>query len=109
LSRPNGGNGEWWVEKSGFPDEAPKKEKQKAARAKLYEVLSHYGYKVKKGVGKQWIQCPFHGDAHASAAVDWSTNFFTCFACDMKGTAIDLVMQKEGCGLDDAVRRIELY
>ena len=78
-------------------------------RKKLFQVLKHYGYSEPKGVGKQWIKCPFHHDTHASAGVDWDTNYFTCFACEMKGTAIDLVMKKEGVGVDDATRRIELY
>ena len=110
MSSRGGGNDEWWwVENVGQPDEAPVKEQRKVARGKLYQVLKHYGYPDKKGFGKQWVKCPFHDDRHASAAVDWDTNYFTCFACEAKGTAIDLVMQKEGCNLDDAVRRIELF
>lgn len=78
------------------------------ARKKLYEVLKHYGYSEPKGVGKQWIKCPFHDDRHASAAVDWNTNYFTCFACEVKGTALDLVRLREGLSLDEAVKRVEL-
>lgn len=73
------------------------------ARERLYDVMVHYGYEKPKGFGKQWIRCPFHDDRHASAAVDWVSNYFTCFACDMKGTALDLVMEKEGVDLDGAV------
>lgn len=77
------------------------------ARRKLYEVLVHYGYSEPKGIGRQWVKCPFHADRHASAAVDWGSNYFTCFACEVKGTALDIVMEREGVGLDEATRRIE--
>lgn len=111
MSNQNGDGGEkWYDERIGFPEKTDTgiRERHKLARGKLYEVLHHYGYTQPKGVGKQWVQCPFHGDAHASAGVDWGTNFFTCFACEMKGTAIDLVMKKEGVDLDGATRFIEL-
>lgn len=78
------------------------------AKNKLFEVLRHYGYKGKKGVGRQSILCPFHDDRHPSGSANWETGRFLCFACDYRGNALDLVMQKEGCDLDDAVRRVEL-
>lgn len=95
---------DWFVEKVGYPEpKASAKETHKAMREKLYEVLVHYGYTKPKGIGKQWVQCCFHDDRHASAGVDWSTNYFTCFACEVKGTAIDIVMQQEEVDLDGAV------
>ncbi len=99
---------EWWVDARGYEKELDAKDRRKMARKKLYEVLKHYGYPEKKGFGKQWIKCPFHDDRRASAAVDWNSNYFTCFACEMKGTAVDLVSQREGLSLDDATRRVEL-
>ncbi len=108
MSSRSGDGSEWWVERSGFPEpSADQKGKLKMARKKLYQVLKHYGYSAPKGVGKQWIQCPFHGDRHASAGVDWSTNYFTCFACEAKGTALDLVMYKEGVDLNGAAKFVE--
>lgn len=108
MSSRGGGSEEWWIEGRGYEKEVDGRTRRKMARKKLYQVLKLYGYPEKKGLGKQWIKCPFHDDRNPSAAVDWTTNYFTCFGCDMKGTAVDLVMAKEGCGLDDAVRRVEL-
>lgn len=103
------GASEWWVEGRGYEEEQDEKARLKMARHKMYEVLHHYGYEKKKGFGtRQWLRCPFHDDTHASAVVNWVSGFFTCFACDMRGNAVDLVMQKEGLSLDDAVRRVEL-
>lgn len=107
MSNPSGGSGEWYVERVGFPQTSDAKETRRAMRGKLYEVLKHYGYDRPKGLGKQWICCPFHDDRHASAGVDWTTNYFTCFACEAKGTALDLVMMKEGVDLDGAVSFID--
>lgn len=105
LSRRGGSGDEWYVEHLGEqPLEGPsRKESRMEARGKLYEVMVHYGYEKPKGIGRQWVRCPFHDDRHASGGVDWSTNFFTCFACEVKGTAIDIVMQQEGVDLDGAV------
>lgn len=107
MSNRRGGSGEeWYVEHlGGSPDETVTdvRERFKMARRKLYEVLVSYGYSQPKGFGKQWVRCPFHSDTHASAAVDWNTNYFTCFACEVHGTAIDIVMQQEGVDLDGAV------
>lgn len=105
-ARRSGRDDEWYIEHLGEPPEkmvTSGRERHKMAREKLYEVMVHYGYDANKAIGKQWIRCPFHDDRHASAAVDWSTNYFTCFACDMKGTALDIVMKKEGVNLDGAV------
>lgn len=107
MSSRRGGSGEeWYVEHLGEPEASPQRISAREMRGKLYEVLVSYGYSQPKGFGKQWVRCPFHSDTHASAAVDWNTNYFTCFACEVHGTAIDIVMQQEGVDLDGAVRFI---
>ena len=98
---------EWWIEAVGYQKEISPKVRAKAVRRKLYEVLKLYGYNKPKGFGKEWLRCPFHDDRKASAAVDWTSNYFTCFTCEMSGSAIDLVMKKEGVTRDEAIQRIE--
>lgn len=97
---------EWWVEARGYEREIDHTLKVRQAKRKLYEVLKHYGYAKAKGVGKQWVRCPFHDDRHASAGVDWDSGFFTCFACEYRGTAVDLVQRREGVDREYAIERI---
>ena len=60
------------------------------------EVLRHYGGKPPRRTnGWRKMRCCFHDDSHASASVNFDTEYFICFACDMKGDGINLIKEKE--------------
>lgn len=72
----------------------------------LISVLQHYGADTYRAKESGWsdVKCPFHDDRTASARVNIKLGRFRCFACDMTGDAIDLIMTKEGLGFGDACR-----
>src|SRR5687768_2509768 len=55
--------------------------------------------------GDKWMpcRCPFHGERRASASV--SEFGFNCHACGIKGDAISLIQQMEGCEYASALER----
>ena len=60
-------------------------------------------------VGSGWrkMKCPFHGDKHASAAINYDENRFKCFGCEVKGDVYDLIMYKEGGKYSEAIKFAE--
>ena len=70
----------------------------------IKDVLIHYGLKLpNKSYGRLSILCPFHGDSRKSAVVDFDTQSFCCFACDVKGDGYDLIQYKEGIDFREAI------
>jgi DNA primase len=53
------------------------------------------------------MKCPFHGDKHASSAVNYEENRFKCFGCEAQGDVYDLIMQKEGGNYIEAIKFAE--
>ncbi|WP_459962015.1 CHC2 zinc finger domain-containing protein [Nocardia sp. IFM 10818] len=49
--------------------------------------------------------CPFHGESRPSATVNFDDGRFHCFACGVKGDAIDIVRHEEGVSFAEAKRR----
>src|SRR5215469_12968294 len=75
----------------------------------LEPVLRLYGLEAEPD-GRDWskaVRCPFHGDAHPSAVINWQRQYFHCFACEAKGGAVQLIMHKEGLDRGAAVTRVE--
>ena len=71
---------------------------------KIKDVLNYYGLKqTSKDYGRVSVLCPFHDDSNKSAVVDYDTQSFCCFACDVKGDGLDLIQYKEGVGFSEAV------
>ncbi len=71
-------------------------------------LLEHYGAKrVPSGKGWKKINCPFHSDKHASAAVNHDLNVFNCFACDVAGDIYKIIMIQEGVNFREAKSRAE--
>jgi DNA primase len=70
----------------------------------IQPILEHYGLDVSPDrMGWVKVKCPFHGDTHASAAVNLEQNYFKCFACTMAGDTYKIIMEKEGLGFREAV------
>lgn len=66
------------------------------------QVLEYYGAVMPpEGPGWKPLPCPFHDDSHASAGSNGSG--FACHACGVKGSAISLIMQREGIDFASAV------
>ncbi|MDE2468016.1 MAG: hypothetical protein KGL35_04570, partial [Bradyrhizobium sp.] len=70
----------------------------------ISEVLEHYGFEIPPVRG-QWtrIRCRFHDDRVASAAFSVDLNGFSCLACGVKGSALTLIMDREGCSHSKAL------
>lgn len=70
--------------------------------------LQHIGATL-PAMGHGWrkMRCPFHGDKHASAAVNYEENKFKCFGCEVSGDIYDLIMYKQGGNYREAVQFAE--
>ena len=70
--------------------------------------LEHTGATL-PAVGHGWrkMKCPFHGDKHASAAINYDDNRFKCFGCEVAGDVYDLIMYKEGGNYIEAIKFAE--
>lgn len=69
----------------------------------IADVLNYYGAKtVPTGVGWHSVNCPFHGDTHASGRVNVELGAYKCHGCGMSGDAIKLIEDKEGIGFKEA-------
>lgn len=66
-------------------------------------VLEHYGARVPKRRGWFSMKCPFHDDTHNSASANTDEGVFCCFACQVKGDAYALIMNKEGVKFREAI------
>ena len=69
------------------------------------EEYLHYIGADTPAMGGGWrkMKCPFHGDTHASAAVNYDKNAFVCHGCGVKGDTYSLIMYKEGGDYREAV------
>lgn len=62
----------------------------------LERVLYYYGFiDLNEVETKIKMICPFHDDLNPSMIVDFIKQFFYCFGCGTKGTALDFVMLME--------------
>lgn len=56
---------------------------------------------------EQSIKCPVHDDSHASASLNLDKELWNCMACGAGGSVYDLVMRKELCEFEAAVKFVE--
>jgi len=70
--------------------------------------LMHVGATL-PAVGHGWrkMKCPFHGDKHASAAINYDENRFKCFGCEASGDVYDLIMYRQGGNYIEAIKFAE--
>ena len=75
------------------------------SKPSIEEYLNFIGATT-PAVGSGWrkMKCPFHPDAHASAAVNYDHNAFICHGCGVKGDTFSLIMFKEGGSYREAVK-----
>lgn len=66
-------------------------------------VLESYGVTVRGGGSWIPVRCPFHGDSTASASVHPDYGKFFCHGCEVRGDAWDLIREREGCDLKEAI------
>lgn len=53
------------------------------------------------------MRCPFHTEDRASSSISYDNDAFVCRACGVKGDALSLIQNREGCGFQDSKRRAE--
>jgi len=70
--------------------------------------LAHTGATLpSEGHGWRKMKCPFHGDTHASAAINYEQNRFKCFGCEVSGDVYDLIIHREGGNYIEAIKFAE--
>ena len=69
-------------------------------------IVSHYGGEVKEGRACS-VRCVLHNDSRRSAVINTRDNLYYCHTCGKGGSAIDIIMEKEGLGFKDAVERAD--
>jgi len=60
-----------------------------------------------EGHGWRKMRCPFHGDKHASAAINFEDKRFKCFGCEVQGDVYDLIIYKQGGNYSEAIKFAE--
>ena len=72
---------------------------------RVEDYLNYIGANVpSEGTGWRKMRCPFHGDTHASAALNFDIQKFKCHGCGVSGDVYDLIRHKEGGSLREAVK-----
>ncbi|MBP7001699.1 CHC2 zinc finger domain-containing protein [Amaricoccus sp.] len=59
--------------------------------------------------GDYWAPCPFHGERTASFHVLEPVGvggFFKCFGCGRKGSVVDFLIERDGLGIGEALKRL---
>jgi len=70
--------------------------------------LLHVGATLpREGSGWRKMKCPFHGDKHASAGINFEQQRFKCHGCGIGGDVYDLIMEREGGNYREAVKFAE--
>lgn len=73
------------------------------ARVDIVDVIERY-VPLKKGGANYMARCPFHNEKTPSFTVSPSKQFYYCFGCGAKGSAIGFVMEYAGLGFREAVQ-----
>ncbi len=73
------------------------------------DLVSLIGQRVSlRQRGTRWVgRCPFHDDRHPSFDVSPRHQSWRCWACGMRGDALDWVRLTENCTLVEALRRLQ--
>jgi DNA primase len=72
----------------------------------IADIVRFYGGEVKEGRNVS-VRCCIHDDSRRSAVIDTYGNLYFCHTCGKGGTAVDIIMEKEGIGFKDAVERAD--
>jgi DNA primase len=73
------------------------------ARVDIVDVVERY-VPLKKSGANYSARCPFHNEKSPSFTVSPSKQFYYCFGCGAKGSAIGFVMEYAGMGFREAVQ-----
>lgn len=78
-------------------------------RERLPDPATYYAAhmdKLARAAGDGWAacRCPFHDDAHASAAANLIHGGFRCHACEARGDLVSFHMRRTGLAFAPAVR-----
>ena len=74
----------------------------------IVAYLSYIGATLPvEGHGWRKMRCPFHGDKHASAALNFEDKRFKCFGCEVQGDVYDLIIYKQGGNYSEAIKFAE--
>ena len=76
--------------------------------AQIVDVVSDYVTLKRTGASYKGL-CPFHNDHKPSFSVSPSKNLCKCFVCGGGGSPVNFVMQIEGLGYYDALRKLEPF
>ncbi len=75
------------------------------ARVDIVDVIERY-VPLKKGGANYSARCPFHNEKSPSFTVSPTKQFYYCFGCGAKGSAIGFVMEYAGLGFREAVQEL---
>lgn len=68
------------------------------------DILSVVRYLLPQENCNKNIRCPFHEDKSPSLKIYSKNNYFVCFGCGARGSAIDFVMKFNNCSFKEAVQ-----
>lgn len=79
-----------------------------SSKIDIAAVLQYYGAGTVP-VSHRWasIRCPLHDDSTASASVNTEEGKFRCFACQVRGDGLDVIMHAENIGFVEAKKFAE--
>jgi DNA primase len=82
------------------------KKKSRGTDIPIAIIISYYGGEVREGRAAS-VRCCLHDDSRRSAVLNTYDNLMYCHTCGKGGSAIDVIMEKEGLGYKDAVSRAD--
>ena len=75
-----------------------------ASTIPIGEIVNFYGGEVREGRNVS-VRCCIHNDTRRSAVIDTYGNLYFCHTCGKGGSALDVIMEKEGIvGPSDGVK-----
>ena len=81
-----------------------RKGKSVSSAVSIETLVSFYGGEVRQGRAVS-VKCCIHDDSRRSAVMNTYDKLYYCHTCGKGGSAIDVIMEKEGLGYKDAVIR----
>ncbi|BCX48487.1 DNA primase [Haloferula helveola] len=79
---------------------------QVLAATDIVDLISSYGFTVKRAGSRFVTLCPFHNEKSPSFSIDPVRQFFHCFGCKKSGDAIHFVREHENLTFIDAVKKL---
>ena len=81
-----------------------RKAEASAKSISIEAIVSFYGGEIRQGRSAS-VKCCMHDDTRRSAVMNTFDNLYWCHTCGKGGNSVNVVMEKENLGFQDAIKR----